>query len=741
MSESPLPAAPASSALPRRVRVGECEIDLATHAVEVDGQFRQRLTPKALGVLRVLLEQDGRPVHRDELIRKVWPRQLPTDDVVTKAIRELRRALGDTDEQPVIVTLPRIGYQLAGSVSFLGDGGDPEPAPELAPLPQSGVPGQPDSAPTWREVRRRASVLGWVGLVVAGVVWVAWIGWPRTPAPADSELRTDPSSVFAPRLEVQPFTADPGDEGAADVSDDGLLVAYSSRRRGAAHYRIHIRSVDGLAERRLTSTDLAEDELQPVFAPDGHRIAYQVVDAEGGCSLRLLDLNGGTPRRLLDCHPQVGIQMEFARDGSHLLLMPPHAALPAVGRLQRLDLASGALAPLPSGETGAAVGIDVEGRYSPDGQWLMIRRGAAPDSRLLLRSTDPDAVPQPIAGVRGLIRGMAWLPDSRNVVFATDATGVMELWRLDTRTGYIERFGGVAGEYPAVAARAPVLVTRQMQRASALIPLQLDGIVEPAPQPLFASNRSESWPAYAPNGRSMAFVSDRSGSSEIHVGDLESETAQQVTRLGEGQPYALSYAPDGQHIAFTLRRIDRTEVGLIDLGARWTRMLTLRLARPERLRFAPDGSLWFSAEPAPGAPHRLYRMADADAEPVLLDGPECAGHAPHPVEGGDVWFHGPGYDGLYRWRAAEQRCVLEAAGMGWPGMDGWTATGKDAWRLDGGAEGLGLYRQQGPEARQIEPLDMRIGQLFGLAIRADLGEAVLGVAGAAQADLMLVSGF
>jgi len=98
-----------------RIRIGECTVTLSSREVEVVGARRaRRLTPKALGVLRVLLRQPGRVVTRDELFAEVWPDTLPTNDVLTQAVTQLRKAFSndDGDGQAYIETIAKTGYRL-----------------------------------------------------------------------------------------------------------------------------------------------------------------------------------------------------------------------------------------------------------------------------------------------------------------------------------------------------------------------------------------------------------------------------------------------------------------------------------------------------------------------------------------------------------------------------------------------------------------------------------------------------
>jgi TolB-like protein/Tfp pilus assembly protein PilF len=81
---------------------------------EVEGPTGQvRVEPKAMAVLLTLAEAAGKVVSREALVQAVWPRGFVTDDVLTRCIGQLRRALGDSATAPLYLeTIPRRGYRL-----------------------------------------------------------------------------------------------------------------------------------------------------------------------------------------------------------------------------------------------------------------------------------------------------------------------------------------------------------------------------------------------------------------------------------------------------------------------------------------------------------------------------------------------------------------------------------------------------------------------------------------------------
>ncbi len=79
-----------------------------------------RLEPKVMEVLKILTNQAGRVVTRDELLEAVWPGVVVTEHTLSRCIYQLRQELakidGDT-ERTLIETLPKRGYRLLADVA------------------------------------------------------------------------------------------------------------------------------------------------------------------------------------------------------------------------------------------------------------------------------------------------------------------------------------------------------------------------------------------------------------------------------------------------------------------------------------------------------------------------------------------------------------------------------------------------------------------------------------------------
>src|SRR5215475_6684004 len=107
-----------------RLRIGDHVVDTGALRVVTRPEL-PRLTSKAIAVLVELVRDVGQTVTRDQLLDRVWTGRFPTPDVLTQAVKELRRALADDSKPPQIIeTIPKVGYRLIAPVLVL-DGPDP----------------------------------------------------------------------------------------------------------------------------------------------------------------------------------------------------------------------------------------------------------------------------------------------------------------------------------------------------------------------------------------------------------------------------------------------------------------------------------------------------------------------------------------------------------------------------------------------------------------------------------------
>lgn len=92
------------------MRYGPFKFDAGARRLSQNGDAIH-LTPKAFDMLRLLIDTAPCVVSKQRLHAELWPNHVVTDATLVGLIKELRRALGDDDnERRLIRTVHRVGY-------------------------------------------------------------------------------------------------------------------------------------------------------------------------------------------------------------------------------------------------------------------------------------------------------------------------------------------------------------------------------------------------------------------------------------------------------------------------------------------------------------------------------------------------------------------------------------------------------------------------------------------------------
>lgn len=123
--------------LQRGFRVGAHRVEPMTGRILGPGGARH-VQPKVMDVLLCLARHAGQVVERDAIVEEVW-RRATSEEVLTRCISELRRALDDERGTPrYIQTVPKRGYRLVADVDTAEvdhSGADASTAPTQASAP------------------------------------------------------------------------------------------------------------------------------------------------------------------------------------------------------------------------------------------------------------------------------------------------------------------------------------------------------------------------------------------------------------------------------------------------------------------------------------------------------------------------------------------------------------------------------------------------------------------------------
>jgi len=216
------------------------------------GEDVVRVEPKVMEVLLRLAESPGRVVSKVELFDSVWPGVVVGDDSLTRAISELRRALGDSTRSPrIIETVPKRGYRLiAAAISVVALPATSSAESATARPPAEPPPSLSRTQATGTEPRAEdgSPVKGIATIAMLLAVSLAAVLWPRPwtmPGPA-----TRPALVLVESFENATTRAALGETitglieqeiartgRLAVVSDSHLAAVLGRMRRPAGRMR------------------------------------------------------------------------------------------------------------------------------------------------------------------------------------------------------------------------------------------------------------------------------------------------------------------------------------------------------------------------------------------------------------------------------------------------------------------------------------------------------------------------
>ena len=248
---------------PSSYQFGPFRLDVRDHRLLRDGQTVP-LTPKVFAVLRVLVENSGHLVTKDDLMKQVWPDSFVEEGALNRAVSVLRKALDDNPAgQRYVETVPKRGYRFVG-VTTLAD--------------ETTTPSHVEALPN----TTRRVVIAAIPVLALAVVGAAWLNWPRS-AGAGSEV----GAPFGPVHRQVTFT---GREGAPTVSPDGRRIAYVSNDKPEKKL-----FVQELAGGRPVEIFTAPELNYLRWAPDGQDLLVWARGA-GSNGIYLVPQLGGLPQ-------------------------------------------------------------------------------------------------------------------------------------------------------------------------------------------------------------------------------------------------------------------------------------------------------------------------------------------------------------------------------------------------------------------------------------------------------------
>lgn len=469
-------------------------------------------------------------------------------------------------------------------------------------------------------------------VAVFAFVTLGFLGWSqrdhlKQAVAVAEEARDAPGEIAqadTSKLVTRRIWAGPQVDPLGTPSADGRFLSHVDWSTGD----LAVRDLTTGTSRRLTSKgswfESSEFALFSNFSPDGRRILYQWFNSEFEFDLRVVDVEGGSPR-VVYRNPQVEYPIaSWFPDGERLL-----AVLSLVNR-------SNQIAVLSPRDGGARVLRTFDWRYpnraqvSPDGRWIAYDfppREDHPQRDVYVLAADGTREIQLSHPANDEVVG--WMPDGRHLAMTSDRTGTMALWIVPLDQGK------AAGKPQLVKSDMWRIMPMGITRTGALfynvqsgnrdvylatVDLTAGRVLAPparAAERFVGSNFQADW---SPDGRYLAYLSQRTPVAGPRPAALvvRAVTSGEERVFTPGMNYLQRprWAPDGKSILVT-GQDRKNRQGLYLISAQTGEVSPLIQSEPQsnatQAEWSPDGkTVYYRLNSQAEKPPRQTRIMALD---------------------------------------------------------------------------------------------------------------------------------
>jgi DNA-binding winged helix-turn-helix (wHTH) protein/Tol biopolymer transport system component len=568
------------------------------------------ITPKAFQLLLTLVENHGRLVEKDELMKAVWADSFVEEGNLAFTIGLLRKALGDESRQPrFIETVPRRGYRFIAEVRESVKQTDSPNAltPSVAPRAET----VPANSPKFKKLLLAAIVLLIAGAGLIGF-WLA---------------KSSDFSAQTPILN-SPFASEKlstnGTVMVAHLSPDGKSVVYTNRS-GSSKESVWLRNLDdGSSVEIIPPSDeqyfglaLSPDEKTLYFAR-GTRLSN---DPE---SIYRVSIFGGVPQKILS-GTELG-WMSISPNGRQISFVRCPQRTEEFCSLYIADAADGGNErKIVSRPHPFRIG---DNRFAPDGNSIAFATGQSVNSSNEFELKEValgSGAERQISSEKFFdIKNLTWLPDKSGLLITASRTPNknFRIWQVSGSNGKASPLTKDSESYAVLSMNkdASAIVSTSFKEDFRIKLIQPENpsdvtVLTNASAASFAldgkiyfssimSGNDEIWsinmdgsnqrqltnnaadefaPVVSFDNKSVFFVSNKSGSAQLWRMNTDGSNQTQLTQTDGGAP--VFAAPDGEWVYY---RHSLTSVLWRISMKSGEQQRVLNKAKP-RFAFSPDG--------------------------------------------------------------------------------------------------------------------------------------------------------
>ena len=430
---------------------------------------------------------------------------------------------------------------------------------------------------------------------------------------------TGAGMVAAPLI-PRPVANDGASESWPSLSPAGDRVVYLWEREGAPGLHVKPLPTGPAVPLRFDDPSQFGRAAFTTWSPRGDLIAF-LINEEGADQdtrgLYVIPPSGGSPRRLMSiygtglCWTPDGRTLAFTDRTSTGEPLSIFATSLERGGRERLT------AP-PAGTFG-----DTRCAFSPDGRRLAVSRYASRYQSDLYVLAFPGGSLEGTRLTRGLsgIQGIDWTPDGASLVFGSHNG----LWLVASSAEAPQEpaliaAAGISAAQPTFSRRVGQpnrLVYQHGVRDVNIWRWQASADSRMTPTTVAASTVWDDHPALSPDGRRIAFASNRTGANEIWAADAGGSNPQQLTFHNGPVVIAPRWSPDGTHIAFSSQVGANRDIYVVHADGSEARRVTWEPSHEDNPSWSRDGR-WIYFRSDRGGISQIWKISPGGGAPVRV---------------------------------------------------------------------------------------------------------------------------
>ncbi|MBI3910778.1 MAG: PD40 domain-containing protein, partial [Armatimonadetes bacterium] len=370
-------------------------------------------------------------------------------------------------------------------------------------------------------------------------------------------------------------------------------------------------------------------DIRPRWSPDGGTLTF-CSNKNGNYDLFLVPAAGGEPRQLT-FHSADDVLGDWSPDGRRILFYSSRESRSIT--LYTIEVDTGRLHRLSWDDLACQTPA-----FSPDGKWVAYTRGGTGAYRRGYRGSmnadvwalfvDRPREPRRLTDWNGNDMFPFFGADGESVYYASEQDGAFNLWRTSLKGGrasQITHYRSGAVRYPSVSYDRRTVVyeydfglwtLRLDERDAQPRPVKITAAPDPpAPRETRTVNGGVNEFEISPDGSRVAFGAE----GEIFVMPVSGGTPIRITDH-PARDYDFSWHPDGRHLAFVSERDANVDLYLVDVETRDLKRLTTATT-PETAPIFSPGGRWLAFNRGPSGQGIYVMPAWGGSERLVADGP------------------------------------------------------------------------------------------------------------------------